>query len=89
MIINAGTNNQQNDDVINISNDIFELVEICGNNGVKEVFVSAITFRSHYSTEVRNLNNFIESKQHIYNFMFIGNNNILAKDIGRDNLQEL
>ena len=87
MIINAGTNSSPNDETCDVSNEIINLVQICRNNGVKEVLVSGITFRSHHATtKVRDLNNLLESKKHFFNFKFISNENILAKDIGKDDL---
>ena len=99
VIINVGTNSLPNDETCDISNEIIDLLKICRNNGVKEVLVSSITFqwckdvlvsgitfRYHHQTKVSDLNNLLESKKHIYNFTFISNENILAKDIGKDNL---
>ena len=86
VIINAGTNSLPNDETCDISNEIINLVKICRNNGVKEVLVPGITFRSHHATKVRDLNNLLESKKHFFNFKFISSENILAKDIGKDDL---
>ena len=86
VVLNAGTNSLLNSDVNEISDEMFKLVRICRNNGVKEVYISGVTYRYNHATKVRNLNNFIESKEHIYNFTFINNDNIFGKDIGVDNL---
>ena len=86
VIINVGTNSLPNDETCDISNEIIDLVKICRNNGVKEVLVSGITFRYHHQPKVSDLNNLLESKKHFYNFTFISNENILAKDTGKDNL---
>ena len=80
VVLNAGTNSLLNSD------EMFKLVRICRNNGVKEVYISGVTYRYNPATKVRNLNNFIESKEQIYNFTFINNDNIFGKDIGVDNL---
>ena len=85
VVLNARTNSLLNSDVNEISDEMFKLVRICRNNGVKEVYISGITYRYNHATKV-NLNNFIESKEHIYNFTFINNDNIFGKDIGVDNL---
>ena len=86
VIINAGTNSLPSDDTLDIGNDIFNLVNICHQHGVREVHVSGIIFGSQYASKVRELNNYIESKKSYYNFTFINNDNILPNDIGNDKL---
>ena len=86
VVINAGTNSIPNDDIYDIGNEIFNLVKICRQHGVREIYVSGIVFRSQYASKVRELNNYIESKKLYYDFKFINNDNILSDDIGNDKL---
>ena len=56
------------------------------NYGVNEVILSGITFRNRHLSKVRNLNNLLEMNEEGYDYTFIKNDNIYAKDLGKDNL---
>lgn len=86
VIIHAGTNSLFKDDTEVIANEVLNIIKICRNHGVSEIFVSGITFRKHYLTKVREFNNYMDSMKLSLDFRFINNENIYAKDIGKDNL---
>ena len=86
VVLHIGTNSTFNDDSQSIANDIFNMVKTCHDHGVNEVFVSGIIFRNRHISKIRELNNLLELKKETYNFKFINNDNIFAKDLGKDNL---
>ena len=86
VVINSGTNSIPRDDIYDIGKEIFNIVQICRDHGVKEIYVSGIVFRSQYASKVRDLNSYIESKKLQYDFTFINNDNIIIDDIGKDKL---
>ena len=86
VVINAGTNSLPNDDIIDIANEILNIVKVCYDHGVKEVFISGATFRPNLTSKVRQLNDHIESKKEMYEFTYINNNNINGNDIWRNKL---
>ena len=86
VVIHVGSNSILNDEVQVIANEIFNLVNICITHGVNDIFVSGVTFRKNHITKVRELNNFIDSKQFTYGFKFINNDNIMVQDIGKDTI---
>ena len=86
VVIHAGTNSLLNDDIIDIANELFNIVKVCFDNGVKEVLVSGVTFRYNLMSKITQLNNHIESKKQTYGFRFINNDNINANDIWRDKI---
>ena len=86
VVIHIGSNSLYNDDINEIDEDIFNVIQICGNYGVNEVFLSGITFRNRHLSKVRNLNNLLEMNEEADDYTFIKNDNIYAKDLGKDNL---
>ena len=46
--IHVGTNSLFNDEYCEIATQIFNLVKICRDHGVNEIFVSGITFRNNH-----------------------------------------
>ena len=86
VVIHIGSNSLYNDDTNEIDEDIFNVIQICRNYGVNEVFLSGITFRNRHLSKVRNLNNLLEMNEEADDYTFIKNDNIYAKDLGKDNL---
>ena len=71
-----GSNSLYNDDINEIAEDIFNVIQICRNYGVNEVFLSGITFRNRHLSKVRNLNNLLEMNEEAYDYTFTKNDNI-------------
>ena len=71
VVIHAGTNSLRNDDTKDIANELFNIVKVCYDHGVKEVLVSGVTFRPNLMSKVTQLNNHIESKKKTYEFWYI------------------
>ena len=86
VVIHTGTNSIFKDNTNDAANTIFNVVKICREHGVNEVFISGITYRNRNMAKVSQLNKFIESQQQIYDFKFINNDNINEKDVGNDKL---
>ena len=86
VVIHAGANSLLNGDINDIANELFNIVKVCFDNGVKEVLVSGVTFRYNLMSKITQLNNHIESKKQTYGFRFINNDNINANDIWRDKI---
>ena len=86
VIIHTGTNDLRNIENDEIINNIMNIVELCGNHGAKNVYVSAITFREQFDEKVSSINNFLQHKQTLHNFTFIENNNITHEHIWKDKI---
>ena len=52
VVIHMGSNSLYNDDINEIAEDIFNVIQICRNYGVNEVFLSGITFRNRHKLEI-------------------------------------
>ena len=78
--INIGLNNIKKDKPITIAEDIISLATVCKSYGVQKVFVSGITPRYSYQTNINELNNILEGKQVEYGYFFIKNVNVLAHE---------
>ena len=86
VVIHIGTNSIFKDSVNDTGNAIFNLVNICRDHGVGEIFISGITYRNQNMGKISRLNNFLQSQQLPHDFIFIKNDNINAKDLCNDNL---
>ena len=86
VVIHTGTNSLFRDDTQDIANEVLNIVNICRNHGVSEIFVSGITFRKPYLTKIIEFNNYMNSMKLSLDFRYINNDNIYAKDIGKDNI---
>ena len=86
MIINAGTNSSNKNDLFKIADDISNIANICRSYGVNDVYVSSITYRRQYQKLITDLNNILRSKQLSHDFILIENDNISAKHIWRDKI---
>ena len=86
VVIHAGTNSLPRDNINDIAKEIYNIVKVCHDHGVKEVLVSGVIFRNNLTSKITQLNNHIESNTKAYDFMYINNDNINADDIWRDNI---
>ena len=78
IIINGGTNNftKTNQTPEEISNEIFEIVEMCKRGGLKHIFVSSITCRPSYQLQINEVNKLLEKNAGYYGYDYIDNVNI-------------
>ena len=79
VVVHAGTNSLRNDDTNDIANELFNIVKVCYDHGVKEVLVSGETFRPNLMSKVTHLNKHMGSKKQTYDI-------INANDIWRDKI---
>ena len=86
VVIHAGTNSLPRDDINEIADELFNIVKVCHDHGVKKILVSGVTLRHNLMSKITQLNNHIESKKHAYDFKYINNDNINANDIWRDKI---
>lgn len=86
VVIHSGTNSIFKDNINDAGDTIFNIVKVCREHGVGEIFISGITYRNRNMDKVRRLNNFIESQQQIHDFVYINNDNINVDDVGNDKL---
>ena len=84
VIVHVGTNALVKDDTCKIAEDVLKIVEICKNYGVNTVLVSGITYRSQFKEKICEINNFINARQLVNDFIFINNENINERDIWKD-----
>ena len=75
LIINGGTNNftKTNQTPEEISNEIFEIVEMCKRGGLKHIFVSSITCRPSYQLQINEVNKLLEKNAGYYGCDYIDN----------------
>ena len=86
MIINAGTNSLNKNDLFEIADDISNIAIICRSYGVNGVYVSSITYRQQYQKLITDLNNILRSKQLLHDCFLIENDNISTKHTWRDKI---
>ena len=60
-IINVGTTIISKDSPSEIVVDIMAIVDMCHKHGVKDVYISAITYRPRFEDEIININWMVES----------------------------
>ena len=84
VIIHVGTNSLGKEDTCKIAKDITEVVKTVREHGVNKIYVSAITFRPGFENEVKQVNDILYQKSHIYDYKFIGNTNITSSFIFKD-----
>ena len=68
MVIHAGTNSLPYD-INEIADELFNIVKVCHDHGVKKVLVSGVTCRHNLMSKITQLNNHIESKKHAYHLI--------------------
>ena len=86
IVIQAGCNSLPNKEVGAIADDIFEIVNLCHEHGVNDIFVSGITHRYFYANKVRELNEYLNQHSAAFEFNFINNDDILPADIINDGI---
>ena len=86
IIIHVGTNCLASDDPDTIAKDVQEIVKVCKEYGINDIFVSGITYREYFENEILNFNNFLMSSQSYHNFTFISNENIIISDLWKDRI---
>ena len=69
VIINAGTNSLNKNDLFEIADDISNVANICRSYGMNDVYVLSITYRQQYQKLITDLNNILRSKQ-LYMILF-------------------
>ena len=81
MIINAGTNNftKKRQSPEETAEEIIEIVKMCRYGGVKDIFVSSITCRPLYQTQINEVNKLLRYYAGSYNYKFIDNTCILGQ----------
>ena len=86
MILNAGTNNfsKTNQTAEEIVNDIFEIVDICRQGGVNQMYVSSITCRPQYQDKVDAVNDLLQAYGTHHNYDYIDNSEISEFHLKRD-----
>ena len=68
-----GTNSLNRDSPAEIATDILGSVDTCHNYGVKDVYVSSITYRPTLEDATSNTNWLIKAKEFYNGFIFIDN----------------
>ena len=88
IIINGGTNNFTKTIYSDkeIAEDIFQIVDICRQSGVKNIFVSSITCRPEFQQRVDDINSLLKENSIRYNYVFINNVFIQEPHLKRDKL---
>ena len=88
IIIHAGTNNltKTKQTVEEIASDIFDIVETCQQEGVRNIFISSITCRPQHQSKIDALNRLLREYAPYYKYEYIDNANIqqgrhLRKDL--------
>ena len=84
VIIHVGTNSLIK--VCQIATDLFKIVKICRDNGVDNIYISGMIYRTAFDVNIKELNTFLISKQLVHDYTFINNTNVTRKDIGGDNI---
>ena len=86
MIINAGTNNftKKRQSPEETAEEIIEIVKTCLHGGVKDIFVSSITCRPSYQTQINQVNKLLQYYAGAYNYKFIDNACIRSAHLQRD-----
>ena len=86
VIINAGTNNftKKKQSAKETVDEIMEIVKTCRSEGVKHVYVSSITCRPEYQTQINDVNKLLAYNAGIYNYNFIDNYCISKIHLKRD-----
>ena len=85
-IINVGTNSLRRDKPLDISNEILNIVGICHNYGVNNVYVSSITYRPQFQKSVSELNKLLLDHHLQNDFKMIVNDNITGEHIWKDKI---
>lgn len=88
VVINIGTNNitkkQQSEE--EIVKEILGTVDKCRIYGVNEIFVSGLTCRPMYQTQVNKINTLLRQNTGAYEYKFIDNSDIMEKHLWKDRL---
>ena len=63
-----------------------EIVNMCHQHGVSQVYVSSITYRKGQEEKICTLNGNLRYMQGNYGFTYIDNSNIALEDIWKDNI---
>lgn len=69
-----------------IGTKIVNLVNICRDYGVNDVYVSEIIFRPDKEKEVDDVNNFLRARSFINDFYLINNRNLYKRHLRKDQL---
>ena len=69
-----------------IVSGIFNIIDNCYHYGVKNVYVSGLTYRKDFPNMVSDVNSFFRTRQAVNDFVFINNDNILPMHIWKDNI---
>ena len=85
-IINVGSNNLGKDQGHEIAKKIINIVNICHEHGVNDVYVSSIPVRVGKEQEVKDVNNFLRARTFLHDYILIDNSNITRSNLGRDNI---
>ena len=87
VILNVGTNDigdgKRTDD---IAAEIVDLVNMCHDFGVIDVYVSEIIYRPRKGKQVNELNNYLRARTYIDDFYLINHRNIDSRHIAKDDL---
>ena len=92
IIINAGLNSlhngkhryQQTED--EIFSMIVDMVNLCHENGVNEVYISGLTHKKGFRDQIYNINELLKANANLANYTFIDNSNLTRQHHWKDNL---
>ena len=88
VILCVGTNNftkkKQSD--VQIAQGIIEIVNICQDAGVNEIYVSGIINRPLFQSRVIELNRILEANAETHHYIFMKNSNITESELWKDKL---
>ena len=84
-ILNIG-NNLRSHQPNEIYKGIVDLLNICHNHGVNDVYVSAIPLRIGQEKTISEINNFPRTKTFVHNYILIDNSNINHNHISKGNV---
>ena len=84
--IDIGRNNLGQDQSHEIAKEIVNIVKLCHNHDVNDVFVSGIPLRIGKEEEVYDVNIFLQARTFLNDFIMIDNSNTTRSHIARDNI---